>query len=138
MLSEEEREELYAVEQACFGGEWTKKMLFDEVDNPLSITVTEKRGGRIAAFALGRVVADEGELYQIGVLPEFRRQGIAEQLLLSLHERMKERGAAQCFLEVRSKNAPAAALYEKCGYQQISVRRSYYPDDDALIYRIVL
>lgn len=129
-----QKDGLFAVEQACFGDDWTREMLFEEIENPLSVLVTEQQEGAVAGFALGRVVADEGELFQIGVLPEFRKRGIAVGLLSELLGKMSERGAAKCFLEVRSRNAPAIALYEKCGFQRISVRRGYYSDDDALIY----
>lgn len=128
------RDALFAIEQACFGNDWTRDMLFEEIDNPLSVLVTERREGAVAGFALGRVVADEAELFRIGVLPEFRKRGIAEGLLSELLWKMSERGAAKCFLEVRGRNAPAIALYEKCGFERISVRRGYYSDDDALIY----
>lgn len=128
-------DELYAIERDCFGGSWTVEMLREEWENPLSVTVTHREDGRLAAFAVGRVVADEGELYQIGTLSEFRRRGIAERLLAELHDKMREKGAAVCFLEVRSRNVSAIALYEKCGYERISVRKSYYPDDDAVIMR---
>ena len=132
-LSETQKEQLLAVERACFGEDWTAEMLFEETENPLSVLTIEE-SGVIYGFALGRVVADEGELYQIGVLPAFRRQGAAERLLNALLGKMKERGAVKCFLEVRSRNTPAAALYEKCGFERISVRKRYYNDDDALIY----
>lgn len=132
-MTEFEKEQLFAVEQACFDSGWTREMLFEEADNPLCVPVTENRG-KIVGFALGRVVADEGELYQIGVLPEFRKQGIAQKLLTQLLDKMKQRGAEKCFLEVRSRNAPAISLYEKSGFEKISVRRGYYNDDDALIY----
>ncbi len=128
-------EELYAIERECFGGSWTMEMLRDEWESLLSVTVTHFEDGRLAAFALGRVAADEGELYQIATLPEFRRRGIAEKLLAELHDKMREKGAAVCFLEVRSRNVSAIALYEKCGYERISVRKKYYPDDDAVIMR---
>ena len=62
----------------------------------------------------------------------------AQRLLERLHGEMKSRGAACCFLEVRSRNSAAIALYEKAGYEYISTRRNYYPDDDAAIYRIAL
>ena len=134
-LTDEEFRQLSEVEQVCFPGSWTKETLLSEVNNQLSVLVTSRRDGRITGFALGRVVVDEGELYQIGVLPEFRRQGIAEELLAQLHNEMRERGAVCCFLEVRSRNFGAIALYEKSGYQKISVRRGYYNDDDAVIYQ---
>lgn len=127
--------ELFEIEQDCFGGSWTAEMLKAELDNPLSVTVTHTEDGRLAAFALGRVVADEGELFQIGTLTEFRGRGIAEKLLGELLDKMREKGAAVCFLEVRSRNAAAIALYEKTGYKRVSVRKNYYPDDDAVIMR---
>ena len=48
---------------------------------------------------------------------------------------MKNRGAAVCFLEVRSKNSAAIALYESFGFQKISLRKHYYKDDDAVVMK---
>lgn len=127
--------QINAIEQECFHGSWTSDTLLSELNSPLNILVTEERGGAVAGFALGRVAADEAELFQIATLPEFRRQGIAERLLSELHTKAQERGAVCCFLEVRSRNAGAIALYEKSGYEKIALRRNYYPDDDAVIYR---
>ena len=130
--------ELFEIERDCFGGSWTAEMLKAELENPLSVTVTHIENDRLAAFALGRVVADEGELYQIGTLTEFRGRGIAEKLLGALLDKMREKGAAVCYLEVRSRNAAAIALYEKIGFERVSVRKNYYPDDDAVIMRRIL
>ena len=138
MLTDEQIAQLDVVEQTCFHGSWTKEMLIEELINPLSVLTVRERGGNIVGFALGRVVADEGELYQIAVLPEYRREHLGTELLTELHSLMCGRGAESCFLEVRSKNAPARALYERMGYEMISTRKSYYPDDDAAIYKIVL
>lgn len=126
---------MYALETECFGGSWTREMLAAELENPLTVLVCERVDGIVAAFALGRVTVDEAELFQIGTRPELRGQGIAKSLLERLHEEMRKRGAAVCFLEVRSRNAAAIALYEKSGYERISVRRNYYPDDDAVVMR---
>lgn len=133
--TDEQFAQINAIEQECFHGSWTAETLLSELNSPLNILVTEDCGGAIAGFALGRVAADEAELFQIATLPEFRRQGIAGRLLDRLHAGMRERGAACCFLEVRSRNAGAIALYEKSGYERIALRKNYYPDDDAVIYR---
>lgn len=126
-------DELYYVEQCCFSNPWTEKMLECELNSPLSIIETEERDRKIVGYALGRVVADEAELLKICVLSGWRKQGIAEKLLRALLKKMRENGAAACFLEVRSKNAPALALYQKMGFEQIALRRNYYPDDDAVV-----
>ena len=131
----EDFEELYALEQACFGGSWTREMLRAELENPLTVAVYRYVDGKLAAFAFGRVVTDEAELFQIGTLPEYRGRGIAKSLLELLHGEMRKKGAAVCFLEVRSRNTAAISLYEKSGYERISVRRDYYPDDDAIVMK---
>lgn len=113
-------------------------MLDSELSGSLSLLCTESRNGIIVAFALGRVITDEGELFQIGTLPQFRNQGIAQSLLRRLHSQMLQKGAKTCFLEVRSRNSAAVALYQKLGYSQIALRRNYYPDDDAIVMKIIL
>lgn len=131
-------DELYELERECFGGSWTREMLEKELENPLTLLACERYGGKLVGFALGRVVVGEGELFQIGVNPDFRNRGIASRILEQLHDKMRGSGAEVCFLEVRSRNAAAIALYEKSGYKRISVRRGYYPDDDAIIMRKTL
>ncbi len=128
-------DEIYFVEKNCFGDSWTREMLESEILNKLSVLETETKDGVLCGFALGRVVADEAELFKIAVLPDFRRQGIAEEMLKALHEKMKERGARVCFLEVRSRNIPAVSLYEKAGYRRVRVIPRYYGDDDAVVLR---
>lgn len=131
-------DEIFYVEQNCFSDAWTKEMLESEISGAFSVTVTEIRDGKTVGFALGRVVADEAELFKIAVLPEYRRQGIAKKVLNELHEKMREKGAAKCFLEVRSQNESAVALYEKLGYTKMRTIARYYSDDDALAMEIAL
>ena len=87
-------------------------------------------------YAFGTVIIDEGELYRIAVSPENRGKGIGERLLHEFVEECHERGTVKLFLEVRSKNVPARRLYEKTGFKEISVRKGYYGDDDAVIYSL--
>lgn len=128
-------DELYFVEKNCFGDPWTKEMLESEISNKLSVLETESKNGILCGYALGRVVADEAELFKIAVLPDFRRQGVAEKLLTKIHGQMRQKGAFVCFLEVRSRNMPAVLLYEKAGYQRVRVIPGYYGDDDAVVLR---
>jgi ribosomal protein S18 acetylase RimI-like enzyme len=54
-----------------------------------------------------------------GVVKEFRRQGIGEQLLEKLIEMLKEMHINQFVLEVLENNQPAINLYEKYGFRKI-------------------
>ena len=110
-------------------------MLESEINNRFSITKTALCDGKTVGYALGRVVADEAELTKIATLSEFRRRGIAEKLLSELLCEMREKGAAACYLEVRSRNLPAISLYKRLGFAEIGLRRNYYSDDDAVLMR---
>lgn len=131
-------DEIYYVEKNSFTDPWTKEMLESEIGGAFSVSVTESVGGKICAYATGRVVAGEAELFRIAVMPEQRRKGIGEKLLLSLHGLMRERDAECCFLEVRKQNTAAVMLYEKLGYERLREIPRYYPDDDAVVMRCVL
>ena len=131
-------EEILAIENECFDRPWTYETLSFEIHSPLCALAYEERERKIASYALGRVVADEGELLRLGTSPQHRRQGLAEKSLAALLDKMREVGAKKCFLEVRSRNAPAIALYEKLGFVRVGLRKKYYGDDDAVVMEVEL
>lgn len=131
-------EDILEIENECFDRPWTYETLSFEIHSPLCALAYEERDGKIASYALGRVVADEGELLRLGTSPLFRRQGLAEKALAALLDKMREAGAEKCFLEVRSRNTPAIALYEKLGFKRVGLRKKYYGDDDAAVMTVDL
>jgi ribosomal-protein-alanine N-acetyltransferase len=73
----------------------------------------------------------------VAVALEERGRGTGRRLIEAALERVRQRGARECFLEVRESNVIARSLYERCGFQAIGRRRSYYtrPVEDALVMR---
>ncbi|MBN1667405.1 MAG: GNAT family N-acetyltransferase [Anaerolineales bacterium] len=68
----------------------------------------------------------------IGVLPAYRRQGIAAALLQACEARL-EVGIIR--LSVRRHNQTAIRLYQNLGYSQVGVWPAYYQDGtDALVF----
>jgi [ribosomal protein S18]-alanine N-acetyltransferase len=91
-------------------------------------------GQAVAGFlVLRRVAADEMEILNLAVAPEFRRNGIAGQLLKSAF--LDFRGSV--FLEVRESNAGALKFYKALGFQQVSRREGYYeiPPEAAIVMK---
>jgi len=80
-------------------------------------------------------MVDEAHLSNIAVRESHRRHGVAEHLLIAALDVAIERNAAFMTLEVRPSNAAAQALYEKCGFVEVGVRRGYYSDnkEDAVL-----
>ncbi len=78
-----------------------------------------------AGFFLGRSILDEEELLLFAIAPQYRRQGLANQLLTRFIEQSRAHGMARIFLEMRRDN-PAGSLYAAHGFREIGVRPAYY------------
>ena len=94
----------------------------------------------IAGYIVARETAGELHINNVAVRPEFRRRGIGAALLDSVIQEARRRKANTAFLEVRSGNYAAQALYEKCGFRAIAQRANYYsePREDAVVMSLVL
>lgn len=125
---------LFELEKACFSESWTLSALEYQVQNENSVIILKILGEKPVGYALGTVVCGEAELYRIGIHPELRGRGLGAETLEEFLRECKRKGAEKFFLEVRSQNAPAVALYKRFGFVQIAVRKGYYGDDDALIF----
>ncbi|GAA4540518.1 ribosomal protein S18-alanine N-acetyltransferase [Amycolatopsis samaneae] len=78
----------------------------------------------------------ETSVHTIGVVPEAQGQGYGKALLRALLERADELDAP-VFLEVRTDNESAIALYERHGFERIGVRKRYYRPSGADAYTMV-
>jgi ribosomal-protein-alanine N-acetyltransferase len=91
---------------------------------------------RIAEFA-GEVVghgvvtfgAGEAHLLNVCIRRESQSNGFGRDLVLHMLERSHNLGASVLFLEVRPSNHIAGNLYETLGFNEIGLRRNYYPAD---------
>jgi ribosomal-protein-alanine N-acetyltransferase len=85
-------------------------------------------GKRLAGFILSRIAADEAEILSVAVDPAFQGRGLARHML-NLHlGRLAGYGVRTVFLEVGETNDPAAKLYARAGFREVSRRPNYYPD----------
>lgn len=126
-----------ALEELCFSAPWSEASVAGELDNPLSVWLVCEDQGRVLGYVGSQTVLEESDMMNIAVLPEARRAGIGERLILSLIELLKDRGSRSLALEVRASNTPAISLYKKLGFLQVGRRPNYYrsPREDALILR---
>jgi [ribosomal protein S18]-alanine N-acetyltransferase len=75
----------------------------------------------------------EAEVHTIGVDPRFQRRGVGRLLLRDLLTRADELSATT-FLEVRTDNEAAIALYVAEGFEVVGLRRRYYQPSGADAY----
>ena len=76
-------------------------------------------------------------MMNIAVSAQYRRKGIAQELVERLVAQLREKDVYSLTLEVRASNEPAKALYSKLGFAPVGRRPNYYrnPKEDALILR---
>ena len=90
----------------------------------------------IIGYGGAAIAGDVVDIHTLTVIPKFRRQGIATQMLQQLENWAASKGISIFMLEMREGNLEAQPLYEKYGYSVISRRDNYYsPGIHALIMR---
>lgn len=128
-------EQVAALEQICFSESWSENLIRAGLDSRLDTYFVYEDQGRILGYSVLRILAEEGEIQRIAVLPEARRQGIARKLMDAMVAYSRRRGVAAIALEVRESNEGAKKLYDSYGFTQEAVRKGYYhnPAEDAII-----
>ena len=137
----EDLAQVQVLDQASFSLPWPASAFqYELYHNQLSLLyVAEARSEAGEARVVGMVVVwlvlDEAHIATLAVQNEYRRQGIARQLLAVSLEEAQRRGAIQATLEVRAGNEAAQELYRKLGFEIVGHRPRYYRDnhEDALI-----
>ena len=127
-------------EQLLFTDPWTENALEGHLASEGGRGYFILEQNRMAGYLLGTLAFGEGEVFRIGIRPEYRRRGLGKALLSHFLEEGKKAGSEQIFLEVRESNAPARALYESLDFHIIGERKRYYrnPVEGAVLYRKVL
>ena len=124
------------IEKLCFSDPWSRRMLSEHLENECAATlVAQGTDGTVLGYAGLLVVLDEGYITNVAVRPEYRRQGVASELLEVLRRFGEGNHMAFLTLEVRASNTAARALYRKHGYAETGCRKQYYahPREDAII-----
>lgn len=125
------------LEKLCFSDPWSEKSIASEVDNRLSYWLVAEVDGVVAGYVGSQTVLDAADMMNLAVSPDYRRRGIGQALVNALVEHLQQNKVIALLLEVRVSNAPAIALYESLGFEQVGRRPKYYhnPREDALILR---
>lgn len=98
------------------------------------------RHGTIIGFSMTLYAPDIAHLLVLAVKPEEQRAGVGSALIRHCEKEARSRQLPALMLEVRPSNLQAIAFYRREGFEQIAVRKDYYPAsggtrEDALIMR---
>ena len=90
---------------------------------------------QIIGYIVARQTAGELHINNVAVRDQYRRRGFGALLLGQILDEARKKSGTKAFLEVRSGNLAAQALYQKCGFKAIATRPNYYSDprEDAVV-----
>lgn len=83
----------------------------------------------IVGYSIVSMAGGEAHIMNICVDPKVQGQGVGSKLLENMIE-LATNKAETIFLEVRPTNKAAIALYEKRGFNEIGIRKAYYPAEN--------
>lgn len=122
------------LEQICFAADaWPLIDLLGVLTIPGIVRTKAVVEDHLVGFIAGEVKPWEGSgwITTIGVLPEYRRLGIARWLIVDCEQKMGQPSVKLC---VRCSNLAAISLYENLGYRRFEIWPAYYNNnEDALV-----
>lgn len=128
-------EQIAELEKICFSEPWSYGILESGIYSPYDVYFVLEQEERILGYCNLRVLAGEGEVQRIAVLPAWRGLGLGRELMEAMVDFARVQKASAITLEVRAGNAAARKLYESYGFKAEAVRKGYYrnPEEDAII-----
>lgn len=124
------------IEREAYTFPWSEGIFRDCLRAGYCCWVVEQ-GELVRAYGIMQVGTGESHILNLCVRASGRGQGLGRALLNHLLEVAIEHRADTALLEVRPTNRAALGLYEAMGFNEVGVRRGYYPGrngrEDALI-----
>ncbi|WP_392553359.1 ribosomal protein S18-alanine N-acetyltransferase [Orbus wheelerorum] len=135
-LTNNDLNEAYQVELLCHPIPWSKATFTsNQGDRYLNKKISQNN--QLVGFLICQVVIDEATLFNIAIHPDFQKQGLGSTLLTQLINELEQQNIHTLWLEVRASNQAAIALYQQMGFNEITIRKNYYPtaqgNEDAII-----
>lgn len=111
-------------------------LLYEIEENPVSEFDVLVVDDEIVAYLDYWITFDSATIDKIAVKKNKRNQGFAWFLLKNAIENLKKQNVEFFTLEVRKSNLPALNLYEKYGFQKVTIKEKYYEDGEDAIYMV--
>lgn len=135
VMQEADLSQVAELEKCCFSDPWSYHILESGLHSPYDVYYVWEQESKILGYCTLRILAGEGEIQRIAVLPQHRRLGLGRKMMEAMLKHSRENQAEAVSLEVRAGNTAARRLYESYGFAAEAVRKGYYhnPTEDAVI-----
>jgi ribosomal-protein-alanine N-acetyltransferase len=129
------------INRVCLPENYTDYFFVDLFHRFPELFIVAENAGEVVGYIMCRVetglsnlglggLIKKGHVVSVAVLPQHRRHGVGEALVMRALEAVKPYNAKQCYLEVRVSNEEAIRLYKKLGFKINKVSDAYYRDGE--------
>jgi ribosomal-protein-alanine N-acetyltransferase len=125
-MEEKHIKDILCIENNSYGYPWSEKIFNDCLKNNYLCRVLILDNVLIG-FLISSIIQDECHIMNLCVDAKYRGSGYGRLILNKLHDEIATISCKTVFLECRPSNISAMNLYESEGYNEIGVRRNYYP-----------
>ena len=117
---------LHGIESSEYDFPWTEGIFMDCINAGYHCLVYEN-AHELFAYGVMSSVDGECHILNLCVGSSYQGYGWGRSLLIKMLEHARKRRSRVAFLEVRISNKRAFKLYHNLGFNEIAVRRRYYP-----------
>jgi ribosomal-protein-alanine N-acetyltransferase len=115
------------IESLAYPFPWARTLFADCLNKPSYTCWVFEYNSLFSGYLISSSAAGEAHILNLCVHPDLQGQGWGRKLLAEAEWIAKQHRADTCFLEVRVSNHAALYLYESSGYNEIGLRKKYYP-----------
>ena len=141
-------DQIVKINRACLPENYSVAIILGILRDYGAICCVDDLGdGQLAGYVLSRyerffpspisLPKTRAHIISVATMPEFRRKGMAQEMMFYIHEKVKESKAVEIILEVRRSNYAARNLYKRLNYYDAEILEGYYRDgEDAILMKL--
>ncbi|MFW5451879.1 MAG: ribosomal protein S18-alanine N-acetyltransferase [Methylophagaceae bacterium] len=126
-MQQQDIAEVVAIEVAANQFPWSHKNFEDCLKAGYQSWVFVDESKQILGYTVVQQIVDEVHLLNICVNPSVQKQGFGREILEYVIDFATNKSLVLIVLEVRRSNRRAQKMYLRAGFNEMSVRRAYYP-----------
>ncbi len=131
-------EHIMLIEERAYPYPWTLGIFQDCLKHGNYHAYIYELNQETLAYCVLSVAVGELHILNITVEPKQQKQGLGKRLLATAEQIGQGLGAQDCFLEVRPSNTTAINLYLSQGFNEIGLRKNYYPAKNGREHAILM
>jgi ribosomal-protein-alanine N-acetyltransferase len=135
-MQSDDLELVHLIDKISFSMPWSPRAYHYELNENdssylwVAESSTAQEVKRIIGFIVLWLILDEAHIATIAVHPDYRKRGIAQELLRTALTTAIHKGAKSATLEVRANNEIAKKLYRRFRFEIVGHRPRYYRDNN--------